>query len=86
MVKLNVCIGSACHIKGSYNIIQTFQQLLEERKLHDSIDFKASFCMKTCNNSGVSISVNGETYDVQPERAEGFFDEVILPLLTAEEV
>ncbi|MGM9974457.1 MAG: (2Fe-2S) ferredoxin domain-containing protein [Clostridiaceae bacterium] len=83
MVKLNVCIGSACHIKGSYNIIQTFQQLLEERRLHDSIEFKASFCMKSCNNSGVSVSVNGENYDVRPERAEGFFDEVVIPLLGA---
>ena len=83
MVKLNVCIGSACHIKGSYNIIQTFQQLLEERKLHDRIEFKASFCMKSCNNTGVSVSVNGEAYDVMPERAEGFFDEVVLPLIKA---
>ena len=42
--------------------------------------------MKSCKNSGVSVSVNGENYDVLPERAEGFFDEVVSPLLKAEEL
>ncbi|MGN0592047.1 MAG: (2Fe-2S) ferredoxin domain-containing protein, partial [Ruminococcus sp.] len=35
MVELNVCIGSSCHLKGSYNIIHTFQHLIEEKGLHD---------------------------------------------------
>ena len=46
MIELNVCIGSACHIRGSYNVIQTFQQMIEKYKVNDKIDLKSSFCMK----------------------------------------
>jgi NADH:ubiquinone oxidoreductase subunit E len=48
------CIGSFCHIKGAYNLIQTFQQLIEEKNLHDRINFKSSFCMRQCQNPGVA--------------------------------
>ena len=49
MTILSVCIGSSCHINGSYNVIQTFQQLIEENHLHEKIDFKAEFCSKMCS-------------------------------------
>jgi NADH:ubiquinone oxidoreductase subunit E len=79
MLELSVCIGSSCHLKGSYNIIQLFQQMIEENALHDKIDFKANFCMKVCQGSGVSVSVNETIHHIQPENAREFFRENILP-------
>jgi NADH:ubiquinone oxidoreductase subunit E len=73
MCELCVCVGSSCHIKGSYNIIQTFQQCIEEAKLHDRINFKSSFCQKQCRNPGVAVSVNGVTHQVTVESAGDFF-------------
>ena len=32
-MKITVCIGSSCHLKGSYNVIQAFQQMIEEGRL-----------------------------------------------------
>ena len=46
MVEVSVCIGSSCHLKGSYNVIQAFQQMIEENGLHDKVDFKATLCMR----------------------------------------
>ena len=43
MVNLSVCIGSACHIKGSYNMISMFQQMIEENQLHDKVELKGVF-------------------------------------------
>lgn len=80
MTELSVCIGSSCHLKGSFNIVQTFQQLIEENHLHDKLDFKASFCMKECNQAGVTISLNREKYNITPEAAREFFIERVLPL------
>jgi NADH:ubiquinone oxidoreductase subunit E len=77
MVELCVCIGSSCHIKGSYNVIQTFQHLIEEKGLHDKINFKSSFCMKLCQNSGVGVSVDGEQHHVIAENAREFFNTVV---------
>jgi NADH:ubiquinone oxidoreductase subunit E len=62
-----------CHIKGAYNVIQTFQQLIEEHRLHEKIDFKSGFCMKQCSKEGVAVLVNGEEHQVPPEQAGEFF-------------
>jgi NADH:ubiquinone oxidoreductase subunit E len=72
MIELSVCVGSSCHLKGSYNVIQTFQQLIEENGLHDKIEMKAQFCMRHCQH-GVSVSVGGEVFSVSPETAREFF-------------
>jgi NADH:ubiquinone oxidoreductase subunit E len=81
MLELSVCIGSSCHLKGSYNIIQLFQQMIEENTLHDKIDFKANFCMKECQGDGVAVSINGAVYHLEPEKARDFFKETIMPIL-----
>jgi NADH:ubiquinone oxidoreductase subunit E len=73
MIELCVCIGSACHVKGSYNVIQTFQQLIEEKSLHDKINFKSGFCMRQCQHGGVSVTVDGEQFHVLAEDCRDFF-------------
>lgn len=77
MIELNVCIGSACHLKGSYNIIQCFQQMLEEDSLHEVVELKAQFCMGQCQN-GVSVTFEDEVYSVSPENAKAFFCNTVL--------
>jgi len=80
MIELSVCVGSSCHIKGSHNVIQDFQQLLEEEALHEKVEMKAQFCMKQCEK-GVSVSLNGELYSVKPETTREFFRNTVLPLV-----
>ena len=77
MASLMVCIGSSCHLQGSYNVIQTFQQMLEEYNLHDQVEMKAQFCMKRCQQ-GVSVCLDGVDYDVSPQTAREFFQTHIL--------
>lgn len=81
MMELRVCIGTSCHLRGSYNVIQTFQHLIEEKALHDKIDLKAAFCMNACQAIGVSLSFNGEKYFIRAEDAREFFNSTILPAL-----
>lgn len=79
MIELNVCIGSSCHLKGSYNVIQLFQQRIEDEGLHEKVEMKAQFCMKRCQQ-GVSVSLGDEVHSVSPETAKTFFDNTVLPL------
>ena len=79
MVELNVCIGSSCHLKGSYNVIQIFQQLVESGNLHDKVEMRAQFCMKQCQK-GVSVSLGEDVYSVSPENAKSFFETTVLPM------
>ena len=83
MIEVSVCIGSSCHLKGAYNVIQTFQQAIEEHKLHERVALKATFCMKQCQNKGVMVELGGFRHSVTPEQARSFFTVSILPLTVA---
>ncbi len=76
-MKVKICIGSACHLKGSREIIQTLQQLVAKNHLEDKVDLNGAFCMGNCVN-GVCITVDGERYSVSPETAEAFFQKEIV--------
>ena len=80
MIELNVCIGSSCYLKGSYNVIQSFQQIIEAKNLHDKVELKAQFCMKQCQ-LGVSVSIGDKLYSVSPDTVESFFESTVLPML-----
>ena len=54
---LKVCVGSSCHLKGSYDVIQTLKRLIEENGLEGKVELKASFCLGDCSN-GVSMKID----------------------------
>ena len=83
MTELSVCIGSACHLKGAYNVISTFQHLIEERGLHEQIAFSAKFCTKECHKPGVAVSLDGAKSVIAAEEARKFFLERVLPAVEA---
>jgi len=60
-MKIKVCIGSSCHLKGSRVIVEMFQERLKKDNLTDKVELSGSFCLGKCNMQGVSIQVNDET-------------------------
>ena len=76
-MNLTICIGSSCHLKGSKKVDLLFEQLIDEKKLRDKINFYATFCMGNCQN-GISTSLDGTVYSVTPETAEAFFEKEVL--------
>ena len=78
---ITVCVGSSCHLKGSYDVLQTIKQLIAENKLDDKVELKASFCLGNCSN-GVAVTVDDELLrDVNPETVEQIFKEQIMTRL-----
>lgn len=77
-----ICIGSSCHLKGSYGIIQKFQELISKHHLEDQVSLSASFCLGNCTN-GVTIKVDGRLVSgVNEENAEEIFNTYILNEIT----
>ena len=76
-MKVTVCIGSSCHLKGSRQVVEEFQRLIAENKLSDRVELGGTFCMGNCQQ-GVCVTVDGELYSVSPEPAKSFFEEYIL--------
>ena len=75
-MKVTVCIGSSCHIKGSRPIVETFQKLISENNLGDKLELSGTYCMNKCQE-GVCVSVDDKLYSVSPQTAESFFNDNI---------
>ena len=71
-MKVTICIGSSCHLKGSRQVVEQFQKLIEEKQLKDKVELGGTFCIGECQK-GVCVTVDGEIYSVTPENAEAFF-------------
>ena len=78
MLKVVVCIGSSCHLKGSRQIIENWQNNLNINSLNDEVELSGTFCMGKCNSDGVSVKINDEYFTVKPENASDFFNKQIL--------
>ncbi len=78
MLEIKVCVGTSCHLKGSYNVLSTLLGSLESSKLHDRAHVQAAFCMGACGQ-GVCVSLDGERFAVEPERAQEFFEQHVKP-------
>lgn len=64
---LKVCIGSACHVKGSYDVIEVIKNILRREGLEDRVELKACFCLNSCLE-GVSVSIEGRDEVIQIHR------------------
>lgn len=52
-------MGSSCHLRGSYDIINLMKERLEENGLADKVELSAAFCLGKCTE-GVSVKVDDE--------------------------
>lgn len=85
MVSVQVCVGSSCHLKGSYDVVQKFQEKMEEEKLDGKLDLAGSFCFGKCNRTGVTVAVNEKVIaGVTVEGFDSFWKEYVVPELRKE--
>ena len=81
-MKIQICIGSSCHLKGSQQIIEMFQKSVEENNLQDKVELVGSFCMGECCNKGVSVRFDdGEICSVTKETFYKIFYEKVISKL-----
>lgn len=77
MLKVTVCIGSSCHVKGSRQIVDEFRYLVKENHLEDKVELAGSFCLGKCEQ-GVCVTVDGQLFSVQPDKTKDFFENEIV--------
>lgn len=75
-MKITVCIGTPCHIKGARIIAERLQELIYDYSLEKTIELKGSLCMGNCQ-AGVCVSIDDEIHSVTPETVEKFFEEEV---------
>ena len=76
-MKVTVCIGSSCHIKGSRQVVEQLQYLIAQNNLGDKVELSGTFCMGKCQQ-GVCVTVDDEVFSVSPDTVKEFFEKNIL--------
>ena len=77
MLKITVCIGSSCHIKGSRQVVEQLQYLISENGLGEKVELAGTFCMGKCQQ-GVCVTVGDAHHSVTPDSVTEFFNKEIL--------
>ena len=77
MLKIKVCIGSSCHIKGSRPVVEQLQAMINENNLGDKVELGGTFCMGKCQQ-GVCVTVDDVFHSVTPSTVEEFFKKEVL--------
>ena len=76
---VQICVGSACHLKGSEKIVVLFQKAIADNNLDAEVALAGSFCTGRCNRVGVTVTVDDEVYTgITPEGFETFFEDKVL--------
>lgn len=76
-MKVTVCIGSSCHIKGSRQVVEQLQYLIRENNLGDKVELNGTFCMGKCQQ-GVCVTVDDKLFSLSPDTVKDFFEKEIL--------
>ena len=76
-MKITVCIGSSCHIKGSRQVVERLQELIAQNKLEDKVELSGTFCMGRCQE-GVCVTADDEFFSLSPETVDDFFNKNVL--------
>lgn len=79
---IQVCVGSSCHLKGSADIVELFQNALQEYQLEDEVTLAGSFCIGKCNRIGVTVQIDDDIHTgITKENFKEFFAEKVLYVL-----
>jgi NADH:ubiquinone oxidoreductase subunit E len=78
MIIISICVGSACHLKGSYKVIEALQRLIKENNVSNKVEIKGAFCIGRCTEA-VSVTVDDDKFfSLNENNVESFFYENIM--------
>ncbi|MGE5607274.1 MAG: NADH-dependent [FeFe] hydrogenase, group A6 [Bacteroidota bacterium] len=77
-VDIEVCVGTCCYQKGSYDTLREFMKQADQLKMSEQVNLHATFCMEGCQRSP-SVKVDGEMLEeVSPDKVESIFKTKVL--------
>ncbi|WP_017659308.1 (2Fe-2S) ferredoxin domain-containing protein [Baaleninema simplex] len=83
---LYLCMGSACHQLGVYEVLPKLQSLISEYDLEEKVELKGSFCLETCSYGIVMKFKDQHFININPQNIEDKFLQEILPAIQSEKV
>ena len=60
-LRVTVCIGSSCHLKGSRQVVESIRALIADHDLEEKVEVAGTFCLGQCQN-GVCVTVGDDFF------------------------
>ncbi len=80
-MNIYICVGSSCHLKGSYDIIQLMKDAIKSNQLDDQVNLSAAFCLGRCTD-GVTVKIEDEIIcGISKDNFSEFFESNVLSKL-----
>lgn len=76
MIRVEICIGSSCHVKGATSVLNAIRSKVKTYGLEDKVELAGRFCIGKCTE-GVCVTVDRQLYSVSPDSVDEFFDKEI---------
>lgn len=61
VLTIQVCVGSSCFIRGSYDVVKVIQDYISQHNLEATVELKGSFCLENCNQ-GVTVTIGENVF------------------------
>lgn len=78
---VKVCVGSSCHLRGSYDVIEEMKRLIKKYGVEDKIDLQATFCVGNCTHGVSVLADEAIVHDANKDNCEELFLTQIYPLV-----
>ena len=75
-MKIQVCVGSTCHLYGSQHVVQRLQELIKDNHLDAEVELSGKFCIGQCGD-GVTVKVEDAIYKVGTDTIDAFVNESV---------
>ena len=81
-MKIEVCLGSSCHVKGGQQILQLLKENIRKNNIEDKVELGGTVCLGECKSAGVNMKIDGKVVTgITEKNFDQFFKEkVLLPL------
>ncbi len=83
-MKIEICLGSSCHVKGSQEILELLKAAIKENGIEDKVELAGTTCLGECKSDGVNMRADGAIIKgVTEANFNEIFSEKILGVLKA---
>jgi len=59
-MKIEMCMGSSCHVKGSKAILEMLKKAVADNGFEKKVEIDGSTCLGQCKSGGTNLRIDGE--------------------------
>ena len=78
---LKVCVGSSCHLRGSYDVIEEMKRIIKKYGVEDKVDFQATIFVGNCQNGVTLLEHEVLLHNANKDNCEELFLTQVYPIV-----